>query len=58
MIKEYKNKGPRKRFHKHLTLNMKEKMYQDLLKVAEKDDETMSDVARTAIKKEIERRTS
>lgn len=57
MLTNYKHKGPRKRFQKYVTLNMKEQMYQDLLKVANDDDETMSDVMRTAIKKELERRS-
>ena len=60
MITNYKNKrGPKKRFGKFITLNVKERMYSDLLKAAEESDsdECMSDIARLGIKKELERRS-
>ena len=55
MMTDYNNKGPRKQFHKYVTLNMKEQMYQDMVKVSNDKEETMSDLMRRAIGKEIER---
>jgi len=55
MLTNYAKKGPRKKFQKYVTLNMKEDMYNDMLNVSDKNDETMSDLMRRAIAKEIER---
>ena len=57
MLTEYKTKlkGTRKQFQKFVTLNMKTKMYTDMVNVSNKNDETMSDLMRRAISKEIER---
>ncbi len=55
MLTDYKHKGPRKQYSKYVTLNMKEKMYQDMVTTSIKKDETMSDLMRRAIGKEIER---
>ena len=55
MLTEYKTKGPRKQFQKYVTLNMKEQMYQDMVGVSNKNDETMADFMRRAIGKEVER---
>lgn len=55
MMTNYARKGPRKKFEKYVTLNMKEEMYQDMYSISEKNDECMSDLMRRAIAKEIER---
>ena len=55
MQTQYRNKGPRKQFDKMINLNVKNKMYNDLCDVADKEEKTMSDIMRRAIQKEIER---
>lgn len=47
----------RKRFEKYVTLNIKDKMHEDMKKhINRKEAETMSDFMRTSIQKEIEKR--
>lgn len=55
MQTNYRNKGPRKQFDKMVNLNVKQKMYDDLCNVADKEEVTLSDVMRRAIAKELER---
>ena len=61
METDYKNKGPRKRYHKMLTTMVEDKMYDRLKAVSKKSkdldkNENMSDIVRLGILKEIERR--
>jgi hypothetical protein len=55
MMTNYTRKGPRKQFQKYVTLNIKQKTYDDMVEVSNKNEETMSDLMRRAIQKEIER---
>ena len=58
MLTEYETKtGPRKQFHKFVTLNMKKHMYNDVVRISNKNEETMSDFMRRSIQKEVERNT-
>jgi FixJ family two-component response regulator len=50
-----KKRGPRKKFKSYLSLNLEEQMYQNLVKLSEKNNETMSEIVRRALNKEIER---
>ena len=55
MITDYKNKGPGKRFGKYINLNITERMYKDLNEASSKNEETMAELMRRGIAKEIER---
>jgi len=55
VITDYKNKGPGKRFGKYINLNITERMYKDLNEVSSKNEETMAELMRRGIAKEIER---
>ena len=56
MLTGYETKcGPRKKYTKYVTLNMKSDMHKSMILNANKNDETISDFIRRSVKKEIER---